>query len=73
MDFCFIKEADQNMTIDPNGTEVIYFRDDNAAYTAAAAGEAIVNETAGKSVMCCFSSGDDIFCTGDANWEEDAP
>lgn len=68
--FIFIKEADQNVTLDPNGTENWYFRTTNAAYTANGAGTSIVNTTAGKSTLTCFSTESAVFCTGDANWAQ---
>lgn len=69
----FIKETDANMTLDPNGTETFWFRTDTSAYTQMAAGEAIVNTTAGKSTITIFSTESAIYCTGDANWAEETP
>jgi len=71
--FMFIKEADQNITLDPNGSEQYYFRTDNSAYSQLAAGEAIVNTTAGKSSLSCFSTESAVYCTGDENWAEASP
>jgi hypothetical protein len=72
-DFCFVKEVDQNVTLDPNGTEQWQFRNDNSGYSQLAAGEAIVNTTAGESVLCCFSTEVAVYCTGDENWAEETP
>ena len=66
--FIFVKEADQNITIDPNGTENWYFRTGNSAYTLNGAGVSIINTTAGKSTLTCFSTESSVFCTGDVNW-----
>lgn len=72
-DFCFVKEVDQNVTLDPNGTEQWQFRTDNSGFTQLSAGEAIVNTTAGESAVCCFSTETAVYCTGDANWAEETP
>jgi hypothetical protein len=72
-DFCFDKEADQNATLDPNGTEQWYYRTDNSAYTQLSAGEALVNTTSGKSTVCCHSTESAVYCQADANWAEETP
>jgi hypothetical protein len=72
-DFCFIKEADYNIVLDPNGTEQWYFRNSNAAYSQLAAGENIENTTSGVSVICGFSTEGAVYFTGDVNWDEETP
>jgi hypothetical protein len=72
-DFCFDKEVDQNVTLDPNGTEQWYYRTDNSAYTQLSAGEALLNTTAGKSTICCHSTEVAVYCNADENWAEETP
>lgn len=66
----FIKEADQNMILDPNDSENWWFRTDTAAYTQNGAGTSIKNITAGKSTISIFSTESGVYCTGDTNWEQ---
>ena len=68
--FVFVKEVDQNIALDPNGSENWYFRTDNSAYTLNGAGTSIINTTAGRSSITCFSTEDAVYCTGDSNWEQ---
>jgi hypothetical protein len=72
-DFCFDKEVNQNITLDPNGTEQWYYRTDNSSYTQLSAGEALVNTTAGKSTICCHSTEVAVYCNADENWAEETP
>ena len=72
-DFCFVKEADYDVALDPNGTEQWYFRTSNAPYSQLSAGEAIVNTTSGKSTICAYSTEDGVYFTGDVNWAEETP
>lgn len=73
LNFCFMKEEDYDMTVNPDGTETWYFRTDNAPFAALGAGENIENASAGKSMLCCFSTASGVFCTGDTNWDEETP
>ena len=68
--FTFIKEADQNIVLDPNGAENWWFRTNDLAYTQNGAGTSIDNTTAGKSTITCFSTESGVYCDGDANWEQ---
>lgn len=70
---CLIKEEDQNYTVDPNGTEQWWFRNDNSPFSQLAAGENIVNVTNGRSTLCIKSTEDGVYATGDANWAEETP
>jgi len=66
----FIKEVDQDVTLDPNGSENWWFRTDNSAYTQNGAGTSIINTTAGRSTITIFSTETGVYCSGDANWEQ---
>ena len=68
-----IKEEDQNYTLDPNGSEQWWFKNDNSAFSQLAAGENIVNTTNGRSILCIFSTEDGVYAIGDANWAEETP
>lgn len=67
--FIFIKEADQNVTLDPYGTESWWFRVNDMPYVAHGYGVPIYNNTPGRSTVTCFSTESGVYCTGDSGWE----